>query len=309
MMFRDLFSRRVHGVLRVAAVTLLALPWSTAQAANPVHQSRAADAQGRVEIVNVAGTIEVVGWDKPEVDVDGSVGNDVERVDLSGEAGRTLVQVVLRSGSNWGASGEAHLTVRVPAKSPVVANLVSSDLKVSALQGELQVQTVSGDVRGEVGGDVHANAVSGDIQLTAHAAKSLEIKTVSGDITAAGGDGQSEFSTVSGNVKVQLGAQDRAKFKSVSGDVSATLRMGPSAQIEVESVSGDIGLQFAGPATADFDVRTVSGDIINCFGPKPVVATHGSGARLEFTNGAGGARVRISAKSGDVRLCDKAGGR
>lgn len=309
MMLRESSARQLHGVLRAAAATLLAMSWSAVQAANSVHQHRAADAQGRVEIINVSGTIEVVGWDKPEVDVDGSVGNDVERVDLSGEGGRTLVQVVLRSGSGWGSSGEARLTVRVPAKSSVLANLVSSDLKVSALQGELQVQTVSGDVSGEVGGDVHANAVSGDIHLVANAAKSLEIKTVSGDITAAGGDGQSEFSTVSGTVKVQLGAQERAKFKSVSGDVSATLTMGPSAQIEVESVSGDIGLQFAGAAAGDFDVRTISGDIINCFGPKPVVAAHGSGARLEFTNGAGGARVRISAKSGDVRLCDKGGGR
>jgi DUF4097 and DUF4098 domain-containing protein YvlB len=97
----------------------------------------------------------------------------------------------------------------------------------------------------------------------------------------------------------------RARFKTVSGNLSATLAAAADAQIEGESVSGDIKLDFASAPAADFDIQTLSGDIDNCFGPKPAESRHGAGARLTFKAGDSSARVRISTRSGDVRLCAK----
>jgi hypothetical protein len=296
---------RLNKPALVCALTALVFPW-LAHAATSVDEHRAANPQGAVEIDNVAGMIDVQGWDKSEVAVTGTIGKDVERVEVTGDGNRTSIRVILPQGHHWGMrDGEAHLLIHVPANSSIAASLVSSDLKVSAVHGGLELRTVSGNINGEGGGDVHANAVSGDIRLTANAAKVIEVKSISGNIVLTGGNADVEATTVSGDAHLTLGTVSRARFRTVSGELSATLSAAADAQIEGESVSGDVKLDFASAPAADFDIQTISGDIDNCFGPKPTESRHGPGARLSFKTGDSSARVRVSSHSGDVRLCAK----
>jgi hypothetical protein len=296
---------RLNKPAQIFVLTSLAFPW-LAHAATAVDEHRAANPQGAVEIDNVAGLIDVQGWDKSEVAVTGTIGKDVERVEVAGEGNRTSIRVILPQGHHWGMrDGEAHLVIHVPTNSSVAASMVSADLKVSAVHGGLELRTVSGNISGEGGGDVHANAVSGDIHLTANSAKVIEVKAISGNIVLTGGNADVEATTVSGDAQLTLGTVSRARFKTVSGNLSATLAAAADAQIEGESVSGDVKLDFASAPAADFDIQTISGEIDNCFGPKPIESRHGPGARLTFKTGDSSARVRISSHSGDVRLCAK----
>ncbi|MEP6549119.1 MAG: DUF4097 family beta strand repeat-containing protein [Gammaproteobacteria bacterium] len=280
------------------------VPWSLVHASKKIDEHRPADPQGEVEIVNVSGKVEVTGWDRNEVEVRGTTGDSVERVDVTSAGTRISIHVVSRS-HNWGSDGEAHLIVHVPAKSMVSASLVSADFKVSALTGDLKLQGVSGDVSGEVGGDVRVSMVSGDVRLTAHSAKTIEIKSISGDIQLISGSGDVDVTTVSGSATLELAAVSRGRFKSVSGDLSAQLAVAPDAQIESESVSGDVSMTFAGSPAAQFDVQSFSGEINNCFGPKATESRYGPGSRLQFKSGEGRAQVQVHTKSGDVRLCTK----
>jgi hypothetical protein len=291
--------------MRIALAGALALLFSAGSfAATSVDEHRPANPQGSVEIDNVAGLIEVQGWDKSEVAVTGTIGKDVERVDVSGDGNRTSVRVILPNGHHWGThDGEARLLVRVPANSAVSASLVSSDLRISAVRGALELRSVSGDISGEGGGDVRANTVSGDIHLMANAAKRIEVKAISGDINLTGGNADIEATTVSGDAKLTLGTVGRARFRTVSGGITASLATAPDVQIDAETVSGDIKLRFAREPAADFDVQTLSGDIENCFGPKPVEPRHGPGKRLTFKTGDTSGRIRITSNSGEVELC------
>jgi DUF4097 and DUF4098 domain-containing protein YvlB len=291
--------------LSVFAILAMGFPWF-AHAATSVDEHHAASPQGAVEIENVAGSIEVQGWDKSEVAVTGTIGKDVERVDVTGDGSRTSVRVILPQGRSWGIrDGEAHLVVRVPANSSISASLVSSNVSVAAVRGALELRTVSGNISGEGGGDVRANSVSGNIRLKALAAKVVEVKAISGNIELTGGDTDIEATTVSGDARLTLGTVSRARLKSVSGEFSASLAAAANAQIEAESVSGAIKLDFANAPAADYDIHTLSGEIDNCFGPKPAKPQYGPGERLSFKTGEGGARVRISSQSGEVRLCTK----
>lgn len=295
---------RLNKPVMAWALTVLVFPW-LAHAAS-VDEHRAASPQGSVEIDNVAGSIDVQGWDKAEVAVTGTIGKDVERVDVSGDGNRTSIRVVLPQGHNWGnRDGSAQLVIHVPTNSSISTSLVSSDLKVSAVRGGLELRTVSGDISGEGGGDVHANSVSGNIHFAATSAKLIEVKAISGDIVLTGGNADIEATTVSGNAELTLGTVARARFRTVSGDFSATLAAAVDAQIEGESVSGDFKLNFASAPAADFDIQSLSGDIENCFGPKPTESRHGAGSRLTFKTGDGSARVRVTTRSGEVRLCAK----
>jgi DUF4097 and DUF4098 domain-containing protein YvlB len=296
---------RYGGRIAIYAFAALLVPWSLVHAGRSIEERRAADPQGEIEVVNVSGLVEVAGWDRSEVEVSGTAGDNVERVDVTSAGNRTSIHVVSRSNRSWGSDGAAHLIVHVPAKSAVTATLVSADFKATGVLGNLQLQTVSGNVSVDAGGDICANTVSGDVRLTARAAKSIQVKTISGDIQLTGGGGEVDITTVSGSATIELADVTRGRFKSVSGDLTAALALAPDGQIESESVSGNVGLKFASAPAADFDVQSFSGEIKNCFGPKPGEAHYGPGSRLAFKSGEGHAHVRINTKSGDVRLCAK----
>jgi hypothetical protein len=303
----------IHSAPRLSKHTLtcalaaLVIPWSVSQAATQIEEHRAANPQGSVDIVNVAGSVDIQGWDKSEVEVSGSVGKDVERVDVAGDGNRTSIHVILPSHGSCcsGRDGEAKLLIHVPAGSSITTSLVSADLKVSGVRGDAKLQTVSGNITGDVGGDVRANDVSGNIELAAPAAKAIEIKDVSGNIVLTGGDADAEVTSVSGDLKITLKTPTRARFHTVSGEIIAKFALGPEAKIDGESISGQIKLELAGTPAGDFDIESFSGDIDNCFGPKPVKPKNSPGTRLQFNTGDSHARVRLETKSGDVRLCAK----
>jgi len=293
----------------LAAAGLLAgLAPAAFASSRAVNEKKPADPAGTVEVVNVAGSIEISGWDQAMVDVTGSVGEKVERVDVTSSANHTTVRVVLPSGNSWegGDRGDssAHLKIRVPQRSALEVSLVSSDLRVSAVTGNQHLQTVSGDIAGDAGGDLQVNTVSGDVHLATHNSHNAQIKSVSGDLNVSGPDGNVQVNSVSGDAMLTLGTVSRAHIESVSGDISVTSALAPSGDFEATSVSGDLGIHFTALPDADIDVQSFSGDIRNCFGPKPVEQEYGPGSRLNFRNGKGGGHVHIDTKSGDVQLCN-----
>lgn len=300
----------------LAAVTLLAglaVPALGAAATRSVDEHRAADPQGQVEIINVAGRVEVAGWDKPEVAVSGAIGSDVDRVEVTTAGTRTTVRVVTHAahGLHLGYSSpgpeEAQLAIHVPQRSSLTTSLVSSDLKIAGVAGNQEIQTVSGDVDTAAQHDVRVRTVSGDLRLSAGPdTRLLDLSTVSGDLQVTGGAGDVTVNTVSGDGILKLGTLNRARFKTVSGDLAITADVAGDGRFEAESVSGDFVITFTGAVpAAEYDLQSFSGDLTTCFGQKAVKEGYGPGSRLSFREGAGTARIRVDTKSGDVNLCTR----
>lgn len=288
-----------------AAVVLAGLSLPSLAATRDFSAQKPADPAGTVEIINVEGAIEVSGWDQAMVDVSGTIGDKVERVEVTSSANRTTVRVVVPSGGgNWSGGNDAHLKIRVPRNSALDVSLVSADLRISGVSGNQQLRTVSGNILGDAGGELQVNTVSGDVSLTAHDGHHAQFKTVSGDVKVSGTDGDFTLNTVSGDAMVTLGDLTRAQLETVSGDISVVAgTLAAQGQLDATSVSGDLQVRFAVPPDADIEVQTFSGDINNCFGPKPAEEKYAPGSRLNFRSGKGGGRVHIDSKSGDVGLC------
>ena len=292
-------------IFRACVLSASVLASAPLWAARSIDEQRTADLRGAVQINSISGVVEVVGWDKPELEVTGELASADDSVEIGGDPAHLAVQVhQARSGGIFGGGIRgARLVVRLPAASSVVTTLVSADFKTQGVHGDMELHTVSGDARGEVGGNLKVTSVSGDIRLSAPAAHNLALKTVSGDIEVSGGDGETDVSTVSGSSHVSLGSQSRLHFKSTSGDVHLRLGLTRNAHVEGEALSGDVSVIFHDAPAADFDVETHSGEIDNCFGPKPVERGHGPGQRLTFRSAESDARVRIVTHSGDIELC------
>lgn len=295
-------------------VIALLATWSASVAfagTHEVDEHRSADPQGQVEIVNVAGRIDVGGWDKPEIEVAGTLGSESDKLDISSAGNRTTIRVVDSDADDqhWRIRIHGHhdatLSVHVPRGSSLSASLVSADLSVRDIQGNQELQTVSGNVTTAAAHDVRIHTVSGDIHLTAGAdSRLLELGTVSGDLDVEGGRGDINVNTVSGEGKLSLGPITHATIKSVSGNYQIRAALASEGLLEGQSVSGDFSIEFTGsPPAAEYELHTFSGDLKSCFGQKATHENYGPGSRLSFRQGPGSAQVRVDTHSGDVSLC------
>lgn len=282
-----------------------------AQAEN-FSQRLAVQARGSVEISNVAGRIEVVGWDNPEVEVHGDLGPGVDKVDFNTDHGHTVIKVRVPNTSFRDAS--AHLSIHVPRDSELDISGVSADVSVTDVEGELMAKTVSGNVKADTfGRDSEIKTVSGDVVLRGKAKEGagnadIHISTISGNIRVDRTGGDVEATTVSGDINLKLEPSRSIRMRSTSGDLGFEGKLVKSASVDAESVSGELTVRASHDGTLDFQVSTFSGDIRNCMGLESErVSKYGPGRRLNGTRGSGGeeARVRLKTMSGDVELCDK----
>ena len=292
------------GTSRLAPLMLaLALiPCSAALADRTIQERRPADPRGAVEILDLQGTIELSGWNRPEVEVTGTSSSDAARIEVTTSGDHTRIRVTPQLGS-MSDRDDLKLVIHVPAASSVSATLVNASLTVSGITGDANLHTIGGNLSGTVGGNLRANTVNGAVRMSAREGRDVEVKTINGDVDLEAGSGEVEVATVSGDVKVALASLERGRFKSISGKLSVQLALAPDAELDAQSVSGSIHLDFPAAPQADFDVQTFGGRIDSCFGPAPTESHYGPGSRLAFKSGDTHARVRIDTKSGDVSLC------
>ena len=81
---------RIQAFSLLLAATLLAPP---ALAQTAINETRPLDARGRVDISNIKGRIEVRGWERNEVQVTGTLGKGVERLDIESSGGQVSIEV------------------------------------------------------------------------------------------------------------------------------------------------------------------------------------------------------------------------
>jgi DUF4097 and DUF4098 domain-containing protein YvlB len=292
--------------------TLLLLPgvlqWAHAAPATTVERRVAAEPGGAVTVSDVAGRVQVTGWDRPEVQVTGKLGSGVERLDVLRQGNRVEVKVILPRFSLPTRSGEAELQVQVPRASSLEVATVSADVSVGGVQGELEFRSVSGDIAAGLGSSpVEIKSVSGDVTLRgAGRPGKLRVSTVSGDLKLEQVAGSLEVISVSGDVRARLGAMTSLRVRTTSGDMNLAAGFDRGASFDLESVSGDVQVAAPGPVGFALEAESFSGDVSSCFGARATRDRDGApNSRLEATRGDGSGRLRIKTMSGDVQVCDR----
>jgi DUF4097 and DUF4098 domain-containing protein YvlB len=265
-----------------------------------------ASANGEVTIANVAGSIEVHGWERNEVEVRARIGRDVERIDVISEAGRTRIQVVLPRRVRH--DGHADLDVRVPRGSRLDVSAVSADIISEDVLGAQRLKTVSGEINGNfAGAELEAESVSGDVSLRGNGkAAGSRLSTVSGNIDLEDTAGTAELISVSGDIRIELGDTRQVRGRTTSGNLDLRAKLLRDARVDIETVSGELTLRT--PTAAGFvtEFESFSGDIEGCHAAAVTRASkYGPGMRLNVTHGAGGARIRVKSLSGDIDFCDR----
>lgn len=282
----------------VLAASLMAGP---VVAGTRVFESRPASATGAVEVVNVSGSVTVVGWDREEVEVQGELGKGTERLLFEAGPQRTTVRVILPR--NCRSCQGSDLTIKVPRRSSLGVDAVSAAINVQDVEGVCTLKSVSGDV--QVSGAarrVEARSVSGEVRVRA-VGGCVRARSVSGNVVIDGAEGSVDGSSVSGSIEVKGRSLSRAELSTTSGSIRLDGRLVAGGKVEARSVSGDITVVLPGDTVADFEVTTFSGIIENGFGHEARrVSRYTAEKELSFSTGSGGARVALQSFSGSVVL-------
>lgn len=296
--------------LYVAMAALVLSPIALAE--QPIDKRVQADPKGEVQVSTVSGLVSIDAWDRDEVQVTGTLGDDVERLDVETDRERrhTLIKVVAKksSGRRHGDDVDAELSIRVPAGSRLDINTVSADVSVNGVRGEQRLQTVSGEISSDIAAeDVEAKSVSGSVVLRGDNKPAVvTVTTVSGDAQVLRAAGEIIANSVSGSLNLEVDQITRARARTTSGDLLINGTLKKDARVDAETISGEISLDFKGTVNAEFEIESFSGEIDNCFGQK-AQTTHkyGPGSELNFKQGDGSARVRAQSLSGDIRVCGR----
>jgi DUF4097 and DUF4098 domain-containing protein YvlB len=282
--------------------TLLASASLTA--AERIERTIEARADGRIFIENTAGDVDVMAWDRAEVELIAVPGRYVEEVRVDARDGSIEIEVINEPGRRQ--IDGTDLTLKVPAGSSIVIEAVSGDIELRGVRGELRVATVSGDIEADVfGGRSELNTTSGDIVATGHGeAGELSLRSTSGDVEVTNLVGELDASTVSGDLSIRDGRLSEVDLNVVSGDIELRGAATADARMNLDTVSGTIDLKVPADFAGYVDATTFNGNIRNCFGPEPErTSRHGPGRKLRFEQGSGSGRLEMSTMSGSIRLC------
>jgi hypothetical protein len=282
-----------------------AAPLAPVLGATPVDREIDADPRGGLEVRNLAGSVEVVGWNRRAVHVSGTLADNVERLDLRAVGERIVVEVIMRQSSRSHDSGTS-LKISAPQAHDLEVSTVSADITVRGIEGEQRLSSVSGSIDTEgFKTDIDLNSVSGDVIARGGDHEAVtRARAISGSIRLTGLAGQVQAEAVSGSVELSADKLQRAMLTSISGTVSVRSTLTDDARVEVASTSGHVDLVFKGGAAAEYDLTSFSGQIESCFGPPVVRAQNGGPQRTQrFREGTSNARVHANTMSGGIALC------
>jgi hypothetical protein len=279
---------------RVFLLALLCTP-GLLPAQERVDRRFAVDPDASIRITVPVGTVRVIGWDRDTVWTTGDIPRGGGRW-YGGGSGRAAKLGVDRPENDDGPG--ATLEVRVPTGARIWVKTVSASIEVEAVRGEMDLLSVTGDIRVR-GSPQVVTAESLDGAITAEGGSVLRLRSGGGPIVVRAPGGDITAVSVGGAVDVSADRLVRGRLESVTGAVTFTGNLGSGGRLDAETHGADVLLRLAGPVHAEFLLASVGGTVVNRLDGKPVVT---KGKAASFTVGSGGAQITARTFKGTVTL-------
>lgn len=293
--------------------------------AQSVNRSVEAPPSGHVVIELVVGDVTVRGWDRAAIEISGQLGGSAETLEVDQQGEETTIRVVDSDEEGVGVGEETELFISVPRGSSLFVEGTNADLLIAGIEGEMSLQTVSGDIEAEsFGATFVAGTVGGDIRVAGRGTPGMATLTaVAGEIEAAGPFSVIAASTVSGDIELDVLDSAAMSLSTTNGDIEVHATFEGAAELSAETTNGDVELRVGDEGDLNLDVGTFSGRIRTCFDRVPEEA--GLDAQTEPDGGRRGdgrrgrrgqrggeliieaesdsPRVRVRTLNGDIEIC------
>lgn len=267
-----------------------------------IDQTRTVDPTGTVKIHNPRGDLEIHGWDRSEVQVEGELDDLAESVQFEVDGKFTMIRVTLpTSNVNWGDG--SNLNIYVPHASRLQVDGVSVDIEVEDVSGAIAIRTVSGDVEvSGTGSDTQIKTVSGDVDVNDRTGR-LSVVTTSGDLDLEIDADDVFVDTMSGDVDLKLGSFTKLAAESVSGSLNIAGYLNQAGSIQAKTVNADIDLELTAPVNAHIQAMAVAGGgISNTLTEDQPKRMNSKQTMLKMVSGDGSAQITLNTINGEIDI-------
>jgi DUF4097 and DUF4098 domain-containing protein YvlB len=243
--------------------------------AEEFHQTYALSPEGRVELDNINGAVQISSWDRDEVKVDAIKSADSkERLDeakIEIDSGKDHISIRTKYRDhdltfNWGSHNNpasVEYTVTVPRRARLdEIKLINGSLDVSGVSGEVRASCINGrlDVH-NLAGRARLSTINGhlDARFDQLAGSTVELNSVNGSVELTiPSDSKAEIdaSTVSGGIDNDFGLHVN-HHRYVGHDLRGELGSG-GTHIKLENVNGRIEIRHAQDGRALSPVKDLS---------------------------------------------------
>ena len=312
--------RMTKTALMAASLLLLFVFSVSAAAAKEKYEEKfektaALAKEGKVDINNISGNIEVKIWGESQVKIQALKVSQASSLSKAKEnADKVKIEIteegnVLRIETKypktfWGG-GSVNVSVDyrlwIPENASLEANNISGNVDVEGPGGPVDLSAISGDVRlKKASKGAGCSTISGDLEVTG-VTGDVFLKSVSGDITATQIKGSIQAETVSGGIELmEVSEANTVRIKALSGDVVYRGRINREGSYSLKSHSGGVAMFLPADSAFDFEAETFSGGIESDFEIK--VTGKISPKEMRGVVNGGGASVKLSSFSGDIKL-------
>jgi len=222
------------------------------------HQTYPLPANGRIDLANINGPVQIKAWDRDEVKVDaikraGSK-HDLAEVEIKIDSGKDSLSIrteYARHDHTWTRNdpGSVDYVLTVPRNSRLDdINLVNGDLEIEGVSGEVRASCVNGRLRASgLSGRAELSTVNGNLEANFDRLSSpVEVSSVNAKVLLtlpSDAKADIEASTVSGSISNDFGIRV-ANHKWVGHELNGELG-GGGTRVQVSNVNGRIEIRHA----------------------------------------------------------------
>jgi DUF4097 and DUF4098 domain-containing protein YvlB len=270
------------------------------------HYSFPLTTGGTVRLDNFNGAVEISGWDRNTVEIDGTKYAKTEfrlkemKIDIVPSASSIAIRTIPPI-DRFGNAG-ARYTIHVPKKT-VLAGIVSSNgsIRVEGIEGDTHLRTSNGSV--------HAMMLVGPLDVQTSNG-SVDVSEINGDTTLHSSNGtiradvrKGRFgaSTSNGSITAHLreSASGPVRLSSSNGHIELT--MDAAREVHATTTNSSITVRMPSSAGAQVDAHT-SNASITCDFDVSVRGGQMSKHHLEGTIGSGGPTLDLGTSNGSIKL-------
>jgi len=270
-------------------------------AGEKVDQLLEVSSGGKLFIDVTRGMIQVKGWDKSQISLQGELDDSVKQLIFKNKGNKTLIKAVSKGEKHWGDSNV--LKVYMPHHSKLYFKGVDSTFKLSSLREGVEGKTISGDILVEkVKNRIALSSMGGDIKLNDSSGE-IKLESVAGDIIVDGHYRKAHIRSMSGSIMLDISEVDDVKAKTVSGELKAKGEIKDNAKVVLASVSGDILYRTLGELDAACEISSqFGGEITNKLTKDKVEKSQMNGKALNFVSGDGSGSLVMQTITGNVTI-------
>ncbi len=272
------------------------------------HYSYALKPGGRVEVENFNGSIEITGWDRDQVEIDGvQYGatpemRDAVKINIEATDGAVRIR------TSRPPEGRGRVGVKYVIKTPRKVDLdrvTSSNggMKIDDIEGRVRLRTSNGSVRtGRLRGSLEVATSNGTVEI-GEIDGSATVHTTNGRVKAEGIRGALEATSSNGSIDAQLSRPEphRAiRLETTNGHIGLTMESFADNDIHASTTNGGITLKLPASADANLHAHTSHGGIRSEFDVRGQVRSKKDD--LQGTMGNGGPQVELTSTNGRIQL-------